>query len=181
MSKVKNQAGSFTDLYEWASSLITAVIAMILIFSFAARTTQVVGTSMLPTLLDRDMLVLSRIGMQPKYGDIVVITKPNIAEETLIKRVIAVEGQEIDIDFEKGVVYVDGVALEEGYTNSPTNLQMDQNFPVRVPEGCVFVMGDNRNGSMDSRATGVGMIDTRYILGRVVWRILPTDRFGKTD
>jgi len=172
---------AFSELYEWASSLVTAVIAMILVFSFAARTTQVSGISMVPTLLHQDMLVISRIGMTPSYGDIVVITKPTSAKETLIKRVIATEGQEVNIDFEKGHVYVDGVLLDEPYINAPTNLPLDQVFPVTVPAGHVFVMGDNRNFSLDSRSTGVGMIDTRYILGRVVWRLLPTERFGGVD
>lgn len=169
---------TFLELYEWASSLVTAVIVMIFIFSFVARTTQVSGISMVPTLLHQDMLVISRVGMQPDYGDIVVITKPNSSEETLIKRVIATEGQEIDIDFSAGAVYVDGMKIDEPYINMPTQMSLDQTFPVTVPQGHVFVMGDNRNYSLDSRSTGVGMIDTRYILGRVVWRLLPTDRFG---
>lgn len=172
------RGGKFTELYEWASSLVTAVVVMIAIFAFGARTTQVSGISMLPTLLHGDMLIISRVGMQPQYGDIVVITKPTSAEETLIKRVIATEGQTVDIDFEAGVVYVDGVALDEPYINMPTNRRLDLSFPQTVPKGSVFVMGDNREYSLDSRSGGVGTIDTRYILGRVLFRFMPTDRMG---
>lgn len=177
-SSAPQKNSRFIELYEWASSLVTAVVVMITIFAFGARTTQVSGISMLPTLSHGDMLVISRVGMAPAYGDVVVITKPTSAEETLIKRVIATEGQTVDIDFDAGIVYVDGLALDEPYINMPTTRQLDLDFPQTVPKGSVFVMGDNRSYSLDSRSSGVGMIDTRYILGRVLFRFLPTDRFG---
>lgn len=98
--------------------------------------------------------------------------------EPIVKRVIAVEGQTIDIDFDKGVVYVDGVALDEPYIYEPTYKQLDFSGPVTVPEGCVFVMGDNRNGSTDSRYSVLGCIDTRLIQGRVYLTVFPLKNFG---
>ncbi|MBR6548641.1 MAG: signal peptidase I, partial [Clostridia bacterium] len=106
------------------------------------------------------------------------------AAAPIIKRVIATEGQIVDIDFETGVVYVDGVALDESYVKTPTNVKFDINFPVSVPEDCVFVLGDNRNNSTDSRSSLIGdhgMIDKRYILGKVVLRVLPFDKFGRVE
>ena len=123
----------------------------------------------------------------PKNGDIVVISRNidnSVDEESsapIIKRIIATEGQTVDIDFEQGIVFVDGVALDEPYTRTPTNLKYDIEFPVLVDDGCVFVLGDNRNDSRDSRSSLIGnngMIDTRYILGKAVFRILPFDKIG---
>ncbi len=114
---------------------------------------------------------------QPSRGDIVVVTKPNSENEPLIKRVIALEGQTVDIDFSKGIVYVDGEALDEPYVNTPTNLRYDVKFPITVPKGDLFVLGDNRNGSLDSRSSRIGFIDTRYVLGKVYLRIFPLGAF----
>lgn len=87
----------------------------------------------------------------------------------------------MDIDFEAGVVYVDGKALEEPYVNAPTTSQYDMEFPQTVPEGCVFLLGDNRNESLDSRSSAVGMVDTRYIMGRALFRLLPVNQIGKVN
>lgn len=169
---------AFMDRYEWAETLITTAVAVILLLSFVVQTNVVFGSSMVPTLEDKNVLLISRIGMKPAAGDIVVITKPIENQHSLIKRVIATEGQTVNIDFETNTVYVDGEALSEPYINAPTKRQFDVVFPVTVPEGCVFVMGDNRNDSLDSRHSDVGMIDTRYILGRVLLRVAPFDDFG---
>ena len=107
------------------------------------------------------------------YGDIVIITQPNALHKTLIKRVIAVGGQTVDIDEEAGIVYVDGEPLREEYTLEPTYIKGDMEFPIHVPEGYVFVMGDNRNDSTDSRMKVVGLIDERYIMGKVLVRLSP--------
>ena len=167
------------EVFDWMLEIVTAVVVLLLVFTFALRTVDVYGTSMLPTLHHGEKLLLNRFLYTPEYGDIVVITKPCDGDEPLIKRIIATENQEVDIDFEKGIVYVDGVALKEDYTLAPTNRKFDVTFPCVVPEGCVFVLGDNRNGSKDSRDGSVGMVDERYILGEVIFRITPFDKMGK--
>ena len=133
------------------------------------------------TLFSRDRVLISNLFYTPEQGDIVVFRKASYKEEALIKRVIALEGQTVDIDFEEGLVYVDGVALNEPYVNTPTNMQLDFEGEITVPEGCVFVLGDNRNKSNDSRDDRIGCIDERFILGRVVLRITPLSHFGTMD
>ena len=98
--------------------------------------------------------------------------------EPIIKRIVATEGQRVDIDFVEGIVYVNGEALDEPYTHTPTNRHYDMEFPLTVPEGHVFVMGDNRNGSYDSRASEIGFVDTRYVLGKAYLRVFPFDALG---
>lgn len=172
---------AFSELYEWIESAVMAVIFVILLFTFAARTSVVSGSSMIDTLHGGDMLLISRLGFSAEQGDIVVVTKPYEDNKPIIKRVIATEGQRVDIDFVEGVVYVNGEALDEPYTHTPTNKRYDMEFPVTVPQGHVFVMGDNRNGSYDSRATEIGFVDTRYVLGKVYLRIFPLGAAGTVD
>ena len=137
------------------------------------------GSSMVPTFENRDSVIISNLFFTPQYGDVVVLRKDTFQKEPIIKRVIATEGQTIDIDFNAGIVYVDGKALDEPYVNSPTNNQLDFTGKVTVPENCVFVMGDNRNDSTDSRCSLIGCVDERYIMGKVLIRILPLNQFGK--
>jgi signal peptidase I len=128
------------------------------------------------TLQDGDCLILlsSIFYRNPKPGDIVVASKSSFKDgEPIIKRVIAVEGQKVDIDFAKGIVYVDDVALDEPYINTPTNLFEGVEFPLVVKSGCVFVMGDNRNDSKDSRSPDIGMVDCRELLGKVLILAIP--------
>ncbi len=175
------KTGRFSALcdgaYEWLDSIVGAVIAIFIVFAFIIRPVGVEGTSMVPTLDDGDWLFVSSFDSHPQKGEIVIVTQPNkVRNEPIVKRVIAVGGQEVDIDFLQGVVYVDGEALDEPYTNAPTYRSYDVVFPITVPEGKVFVMGDNRNLSIDSRSTAIGLIDENYVLGRAVGRIIP---FGK--
>ena len=169
----------FKELYEWIESSVMAVIFVVLLFTFVARTSVVSGQSMIQTLQHNDMLIISRLGFSAQPGDIVVATKPYYANEPIVKRIIATEGQSVDIDFKKGVVYVNGEALEEPYVNTPTNRHYDMDFPLTVPDGFVFLMGDNRNGSLDSRSTDIGLVDQRYLLGKAYFRVLPFSNFGK--
>lgn len=168
----------FDELYDWTESIVSAVVAVVLIFTFVARTSVVSGKSMLETLHGGDMLVITRLGKAPSQGDIVVVTKPYSSGEPIVKRVIATAGQTVDINFDLGVVFVDGEMLDEPYTNTPTNREYDMTFPVTVPEGSIFCLGDNRNHSYDSRAVEIGMIDERYVLGKALWRIFPFSAFG---
>ena len=164
--------------YDWLESLVTAIIACILIFLFLFRVVNVEGSSMVPTLHASEKIVISRLAGDYKYGDIVVLTKTAFDSESIVKRVIATEGQTIDIDFDNGTVTVDGKVLQEPYIAEKTRRQLDFQGPVTVPEGCIFCMGDNRNQSTDSRRSVIGMIDTRCVLGRVVLRMWPLNRFG---
>ena len=172
--KVKKKPEKGSVLFDFASIIMTGIIAIAIVFTFFFRTATVSGRSMQPTLNSGDMLMVTALGSEHKQGDIVVITQPNAFNEPIIKRIIAVEGQKVDIDFEQGVVYVDGKREEGDYKlNAPTFEREDFNGPVTVPEGHVFVMGDNRNDSTDSRSNDVGMINVKYIYGTVLGRISP--------
>lgn len=164
--------------FEWVDSLVFAVVVVVLLFTFLFRTIGVEGSSMEPTLSDGDRLIVSHLFRQPKRGDIVVIVQPESETPAIIKRVVALEGQTVDIHFDTGAVLVDGQLLEEPYINEPTYMKRDVEFPVTVPDGCVFVMGDNRNRSLDSRDSSIGMVDKRYILGKAVFRLFPFRKIG---
>ena len=168
-----------TGSFEWVQCIVTALVACILVFVFLCRTVGVIGPSMQQTLVEGDFLLVSNLFYTPKRGDIVVLRKDTFKTDPIIKRVIATEGQTVDIDFEAGVVYVDGVAQDEPYVNSPTyDMEDFTQGEVTVPEGCIFVMGDNRNRSTDSRDSRIGMVDTRYVIGKALWRITPLNKFG---
>ena len=174
----KKEAVSFkSEIYDWMQCLVVALVACILIFTFVGRIIGVDGGSMLPTLEDKDKIVITNIHGKLEYGDIVVLTKREFSREPIVKRVIATEGQTVDIDFRSGDVWVDGVLLDEPYINAPTLRQLDVQFPVTVPEDCIFVMGDNRNKSTDSRAATIGFVDNRCVLGKAVAIIYPLSRF----
>ncbi len=166
------------ELFSWAESLVTALLCVTILFSFFMRTIGVSGSSMVPTLQNGNYLIVSRLFYEPKPGDIVVLTKKAFLDDSIVKRVIAVEGQEVYIDFNAGTLYIDGVLQEETYVNTPTNRYEGVDFPQTVPEGCIFVLGDNRNGSSDSRDPDLGMIDKSLILGRVLIRIWPLTELG---
>lgn len=176
------------EAFDWLEVVVTALIAVVLIFSFVFRVATIDGPSMQDTLFKDEKVIITNFAYKPKVGDIVVISRNKSnslsveSEVPIIKRIIATEGQVVDIDFVEGKVYVDGV--EEKFVDVPTNLKYDITFPVTVDEDCVFVLGDNRNDSLDSRASWIGnngMIDTRYILGHAVFRIYPFNRIGGID
>ncbi len=174
MNEAQNQEASRRgEIYDWLQCVVSALLFCVLMFVFFARVIGVVGTSMLPNLQDGDRLIVSNLFYTPAQGDIVVLRKDTFKEEPIVKRVIAVEGQTVEIDFDEGIVYVDGKPLEEDYTLEPTFTALDFNGSVTVPEGCVFVMGDNRNNSTDSRRDTIGCVDTRYLMGRAVFLIFP--------
>ena len=162
--------------YEWVQALVCSVLTVVLIFTFVVRIVRVSGESMRKTLQDQDMLVELNNWLCGTYeqGDIVILQRDDFyGGEPIVKRVIATEGQTVDIDFDAGVVYVDGTALEEPYTREPTWTQEGTEFPLTVPEGCIFVMGDNRNDSDDSRDSALGPVDTRCVLGRALLLAVP--------
>ena len=164
------------DLYEWVQSLVGSVLVVVAIFTFGIRMLGVDGHSMLNTLQHDDrLLVVNPIFYHDyQYGDIVILRKNGVFDnDPIVKRVIAVGGQTVDIDFDAGVVYVDGEALEEDYVREPTYTAEGTEFPLTVPEVSIFVMGDNRNGSSDSRDYRLGTVDTRYVIGKAAFLIFP--------
>ena len=152
------------------------LVAILLIFLLLFRVVVVSGPSMNDTLVHGDYLLLLNnvFYSDPKQGDIIVAAKASFKDgEPIIKRVIATEGQWVDIDFDAGIVYVNGTALDEPYTKTPTNIFEGVGFPLMVDEGCIFVMGDNRNESKDSRSLEIGLIDKREVLGKAIFLFLP--------
>ena len=156
------------DLYEWVQALVCSVLTVVVLFTFFVRLIGVDGHSMVPTLQHGDrMLVLNSMFYNNyEYGDIVVLTKEGFFGAPIVKRVIAVGGQTVDIDFTSGSVYVDGKLLKEDYINELTFTSEGMKFPLTVPEGSIFVMGDNRNHSDDSRNDKLGTVDTRSVIGK---------------
>ncbi len=169
------------DLYFWLQALVMALVTLILLFTLVGRIIGVDGMSMFPTLRNEDMLLLRSIGYTPKQGDVVVITKDSFMERSIVKRVIAVGGQTVRIDYAAGLVYVDEKPLDEPYLpevmEAPQSLYMTNN-DVYVPEGSIFVLGDNRNNSTDSRDVRLGTVDVRHVLGRAVFVLLPPADIG---
>jgi signal peptidase I len=171
----------YEALFDWAEMFVTAITLVVLVMTFLFRHSPVVGSSMYPTLHERDLLIVSNLPYEPKQGGIVVFQNAGLYEEPFVKRVIAVSGQTVDIDFDKWQVYVDGKPLDEDYVNYDEMSAMRGSvfsFPLTLEEGYIWCMGDNRNNSTDSRDGRVGPVDKRFILGHCIWRIFPFDRFG---
>ena len=158
-SKNPNGANTRAEVYDWIQCIIFALVFCVLLFVFGARMVNVVGHSMVPTLEQNDKVIISNLFYHPKQGDIVVLRKQTLMDEPIVKRIIATEGQTVDIDFDDGVVYVDGKALDEPYVNAPVHDR--ENF-----EGT------------DSRDARLGCVDTRYIMGRVYFTLFPVKNIG---
>lgn len=165
------------ELYYMLENLVIGLAVLILLFSFVGRIIVVDGTSMVPTLQDRDLMVVRSIGYTPKQGDVVVLTQRSYSDQALVKRVIATGGQSVLIDYTAGTVSVDGVVLDEPYINEAMMPKGDITA-ITVPEGCLFVMGDNRNHSLDSRFYEVGIVDERSVLGQAIFVIFPFSSLG---
>ena len=176
------QTKALRETYDWVQSLTSALIFCVIVFVFLVRLVYVNGNSMYPTLNNNDLMLVSRVFYTPRTGDIVGFKKDAYdANKALVKRVIATEGQVININFEIGAVYVDGEEIKEDYIRELTYNKLDFIGPQTVPEGCVFVMGDNRNESTDSRNTLIGMVDSRLIIGKVLYVSYPLNAFRKVQ
>ena len=185
------------ELFDWLDIIVTSMVAVVIIFTFFFRLVTIVGDSMQNSFYSGEKIIITNLFYEPEFGDVIVISRnaknstilSDATSEPIIKRVIATGGQYVDIDFESGKVYVgydlgDMVELSEPYTKTPTNMRADVQFPVYVEEGYVFVLGDNRNDSKDSRFSEIGedgLISEKYILGKAIVRIFPFDRIGKIE
>lgn len=170
------------ECFGWLQSVTVALAILILAATFLGRVIIVSGSSMVPTLENGDLLLLRCAGYEPQRGDIVVLRKPFSDIDTpIVKRVIAVGGQTVEIDYSTSTLYVDGQPQEEPYLNEPmfhpTGAHMEGTY-WEVPEGSIFVMGDNRNASSDSRYDELGVIDTRYVIGKALITLLPPQHIG---
>lgn len=182
----KKTKGSFErTVVELVSIVSTSIVAIMVIFTFAFRIVGVSGPSMMETLQDGDWLIVSAFIAEPERGDIVIITQPNAFNEPIVKRVIAVEGDTVDIDFDTAEVKINNVVINEPYLGSPTTTDEGAwDYPITLKEGQVFVMGDNRMHSSDSRSPDIGLINENYILGQVLMRFSPITEikfFGDYD
>lgn len=181
----KDEGGSSFNrsVMEWVETIVMAVVFVTVVFTFVARVITVDGISMEPTYYNGDRVLSTTLASAPHQGDVVIVV--NALDEPIIKRVIATEGQTVDFDKESGEVMVDGevvpgsvYGIEDGITYVTDLPGQVLEFPQTVPEGCVFVMGDNRDNSLDSRFIEVGMVDTRNILGKVFFNLFPISKFG---
>ncbi len=159
------------EILEWILCIVIAVGLALIIRQFVFNVVKVDGASMENTLKHNDRLIVWKLGYTPAKEDIIVLHQAN--HKPYIKRIIATEGQNVDIDFFTGTVYVDGKEIDEPYIKELTARRGDVKFPVTVPEDCVFVMGDNRNNSSDSRFSDVGMVHKSDILGKAIFRFWP--------
>ena len=175
--KSEKPSDFISNCFEWTEAIVEAIIPVVFILAFVFRIVSVSGESMLETLHDMDKVLVMEWYYKPKNGDVVVIRRGQNFKEPLIKRVIATEGQSLNIDFDTGDVTVDGKVLDEsGYIKEKMWLREDGNIPSVIPEGYCFVMGDNRNNSLDSRSKAVGLIKNEDIKGKASFVVFPFNR-----
>lgn len=173
VTKVKlNSNIASVSVYDWVNSIIVAVVAVVILLTFCFRLIDVDGQSMEPTLINTDKVIVTELFYTPDNGDVVVISHGEEYDKPLVKRIIATEGQSLRIDFDTKQVYVDGQLIDEPYIQGDT-IKGDAEIPEVIPEGKVFVMGDNRSISLDSRYHGVGLIDVDTIIGKAQFVVIP--------
>ena len=166
-------------IFDWSNAFMIALIIIVMLLTFVFRQVTVNGDSMNDTLQSGDKLILYSFMYKPQNGDIVVISHGKDYSDPIIKRVIAVEGQSLKINYDTGEVTLDGVVLKEDYIKGLTKrVHPSLEIPDVIPEGYVFVMGDNRENSLDSRSTQIGLIPVENIIGKAELRILPASSFG---
>lgn len=168
-----------SEAFEWLESLALALAFTMVVLVFCFSVSRISGVSMEPTLQDGDQILLRTIAYTPQRGDAITTDSHIPHGRPLAKRVIGIAGDVIDIDSETGAVSVNGTVLDEPYISAPSTQETTMKFPLTVPEGCVFAMGDNRPNSLDSRYIEIGCIDARDIMGKMVLRLSPN--MGKIE
>ena len=166
------------EIFEWIQAIVIALVIALLIRSYVFSLIKVNGHSMQPTLYHNERLVVTKLMYTPSQGDIIILDPPAHQQGPYVKRIMAVEGQTIDIDYNNGKIYVDGVELQEDYIKERISSRGNIALPMKVPENTAFVLGDNRNNSRDSRYKDIGVIPYENIIGKVTVRIWPLDRLG---
>lgn len=191
----KKKSSFLSELFDYFELFILSACCVLIVFSFVTRICRVSGDSMLNTLYNSETLIVSDILYDPERGDIIVFhqtgDQPGDLNEPVVKRVIATEGEWIDIEVGNNRLIVtiydsnkeNPQILDEDYANylMGAGYYRYTNYPIQVPEGCIFVMGDNRGNSLDSRSDSIGFVDVRRVLGKVVCRVLPFDKFGTVN
>lgn len=177
--KFKVNDKKVTDyMFDLTRTVIFVFAFMSVIFTFIIRDANVVGNSMLDTLHSDDKILMTNFMYKPKCGDIVAINAENQIEKRIIKRVIATEGQTLVVDYSKNAVYVDGIQIDEPYVSSITREPSNPlQIPYVIPEGYIFVMGDNRIISLDSRDKSIGLVSVNDVIGKAQFIVYPFDRF----
>lgn len=172
-----NKSKGVSILYDWVQCILIAFIAVVVLLTFVFRMINVDGDSMMNTLIDLDKVIVSELFYTPENGDVVVISHGAQYQKPIIKRVIATEGQTLDINFETGEVIVEGIVLDESYAVGTTK-KGNIDIPKVIPEGKVFVMGDNREVSLDSRYEEIGLINVTDIIGKAEFVVFPFNHLG---
>ncbi len=195
LSKNKTIHSILAEFFDMMELLVIVMFCIILLFTYVVQIATVQGDSMIPTLKNDDKLLVSVLNTKPECGDLVIVNAQdaNLFQgdgalyttdglgKVIVKRVIAVSGQTLNIDFDEGVVYVDGQPIEETYINNSTTTPSAGgafDYPITIPDGYLFVMGDNRNISKDSRYSDVGLVRVSDVIGEVVLRLYPLETFG---
>ena len=176
----EKEEGAVSGFYDWIKCIIFAVSIVVLCLTFVFRLVDVEGTSMDDTLATKDKVIVTNLCYTPKTNDIIVISHGEEYANPIIKRVIATEGQSIKLDYENDRIIVDGVVIEESYINDSTfgGNYGDNVIPEIIPEGKIFVMGDNRKVSLDSRSKEIGLIDVENVIGKAQFVAFPFSDFG---